>query len=169
MALDLTDYLLQRRLHTTQEVLALVSRMKEEVRRATGGLSCSAGVASNQMLAKISSDLNKPDGVHHLPSCPALIRQSMASLPLRKIPGVGTQAETLFNRLGVFSCGDVLAKQALLRTSLPYHHYLSVLRKSLGLYSNQHSPREDRKSFNQSETIRPPTLDPLVLQALFGQ
>jgi len=48
--------------HVAGETLALAQRLKDNVRRATG-LSCSIGIAPNKLLAKIASDLQKPDGL----------------------------------------------------------------------------------------------------------
>src|SRR5512134_2112228 len=44
------------------ETLTLAQRIKDNVRRATG-LSCSIGIAPNKLLAKLASDLQKPDGL----------------------------------------------------------------------------------------------------------
>ena len=41
---------------------AIVDEMRKKVTKATGGLTCSAGLANNFMLSKIASDLNKPNG-----------------------------------------------------------------------------------------------------------
>src|SRR4051812_45010828 len=44
-------------------VRALAQELKNNVRRATGGLTCSIGVTPNKLLSKISSELDKPDGL----------------------------------------------------------------------------------------------------------
>ena len=51
------------------------------------GLTASAGVAPVKFLAKIASDLNKPDGQYII--TPEQVTDFVLSLPLRKIPGVG--------------------------------------------------------------------------------
>ena len=53
------------------------------------GLTCSCGIAPNRMLAKICSDIKKPNGHCAVGSDPEEIKSFMATLPIRKIPGVG--------------------------------------------------------------------------------
>ena len=65
----------------------LLLRIKERVREATGGLTCSAGAAPVKFLAKICSDINKPDGMFILR--PEEVDDFLATLPVGKIPGVG--------------------------------------------------------------------------------
>ena len=74
-----------------EETVALARRIKQAVTRNTG-LTCSIGVAPNKLLAKICSDLEKPDGlsVLRLDDIPARIWP----LPARKINGIGPAPET---------------------------------------------------------------------------
>ncbi|MBQ2515968.1 MAG: helix-hairpin-helix domain-containing protein, partial [Desulfovibrio sp.] len=66
---------------------ALVCSLRCAIRTATGGLTCSVGVAPVKFLAKICSDVNKPDGVFILET--GDVEAFLATLPVRKIPGVG--------------------------------------------------------------------------------
>jgi hypothetical protein len=68
---------------------ALAQRIKDAVRAATG-LSCSICVAANKLLAKIGSDLDKPDGLTLLNA--ADLTQRIWPLPARKINGIGPKA-----------------------------------------------------------------------------
>ena len=63
-------------------------KIRQEIRNKTR-LTASCGIACNKMLAKICSDLNKPDGQSYLPFEEAAITNFMQSLPVRKLPGVG--------------------------------------------------------------------------------
>lgn len=83
----------------------LVMRMKERVREATGGLTCSAGAAPVKFLAKICSDINKPDGMF-------ILRQEevddfLDTLPVGKIPGVGKRMVQSLQGLGVRTVGQL--------------------------------------------------------------
>src|SRR5699024_2260092 len=72
-----------------EPALELASRLQSAVREATG-LTCSIGVAANKMLAKIASDLNKPDGVTILSDQD--LQEVIWPLPVSRINGVGPKA-----------------------------------------------------------------------------
>jgi len=93
---------LERLFGPTEE---LVARMKARVREATGGLSCSAGVAPVKFLAKICSDINKPDGVFILR--PEDVDDFLCALPVGKIPGVGKRMVESLRNLGVRTVGQL--------------------------------------------------------------
>ena len=69
-------------------------------------LTASAGVASVKFLAKVASDINKPNGIYVIP--PAQVSAFVAELPLNKIPGVGKVTWQKLNRVGLYTCADVL-------------------------------------------------------------
>lgn len=86
------------------------TRIAEKIRREIfleTGLTASAGVAPNKFLAKIASDLNKPDGLSVIR--PADIEAFMKTLPVSKIWGVGRVTAEKMNRLGLKTCGDLQA------------------------------------------------------------
>lgn len=80
------------------ETAALALRIKQAVRDATG-LSCSIGVAPNKLLAKICSDLDKPNGMTLLNH--ADIPGRIWPLPVRKINGIGPKAGEKLATLGI--------------------------------------------------------------------
>jgi DNA polymerase IV len=81
-------------------------RIKHEVRLETG-LGCSVGLASNKLLAKIASDLDKPDGFR------VLMREQMieavGTRPAALIPGVGPKTAERLARLGIETVGELAA------------------------------------------------------------
>ena len=89
---------------------AIASAIKERVRAATG-LTCSVGVAPNKLLAKICSDLNKPDGITLLTMDD--IPTQLWPLPVRKINGNGPRAGEKLAALGIHQIGE-LAKTELI-------------------------------------------------------
>ena len=73
--------------------------IREKIFKATGGLTSSAGIACNTMLAKICSNLNKPNGQYLLPPSRNEIMKFMNTLPTRKVPGIGKVLETVLEAL----------------------------------------------------------------------
>ena len=86
----------------------------EEIRRAIAeevGVTASAGVASNKFLAKVASDLNKPDGQYVI--TPQNIAAFVQQLEVKRINGVGKVTNEKLSRLGVKTCGDLQAFELL--------------------------------------------------------
>jgi DNA polymerase-4 len=80
--------------------------IKEAVRGETG-LSCSIGVAPNKLLAKIASELDKPDGLTMIR--PDDIARRIWMLPARRINGIGPKSGAKLEALGIHTIGDLAA------------------------------------------------------------
>lgn len=93
--IDLTDF---------DDAEATARAIKEAVTAATG-LSCSIGLAPNKLLAKICSDLEKPNGLTILH--PADIETRVWALPVHKINGVGPKSREKLNSIGIVTIGDL--------------------------------------------------------------
>ena len=78
--------------------------IKDAVGAATG-LSCSIGVAPNKLLAKLSSELDKPDGLTMLK--PADISTRIWPLPARRINGIGPKSSAKLEGLGLRTIGEL--------------------------------------------------------------
>lgn len=87
---------------------AIARRIRAEI-RAEVGLPASAGVASVKFLAKIASDLAKPDGITVVP--PGEERAFLAGLPVGRLWGVGPRGEARLNALGLKHIGDIAARE----------------------------------------------------------
>jgi DNA polymerase-4 len=86
---------------------AVGQRIKAEVREATGGLTASVGVATSKVVAKVASDLRKPDGL--VVVLPGTEPAFLAPLPLRVLPGLGPATERRLDGLGLRTVGDIAA------------------------------------------------------------
>ena len=84
----------------------IAREIKRCVREETG-LTCSIGVAANKRLAKIASDMNKPDGLTVIG--PADLEGAIWCLGVRKIPGIGPKAEERLAGIGIRTIGEVAA------------------------------------------------------------
>ena len=80
--------------------------LHEEIGKQTK-LRCSLGLASSRLVAKVSSDQAKPNGVLHI--LPGQEARFLAPLDVRKIPGVGKRTEAELHRLGIRKVGDLAA------------------------------------------------------------
>ncbi|MBQ8173547.1 MAG: DNA polymerase IV [Mailhella sp.] len=81
-------------------------QLKAAVREATGGLTCSVGIAPVKFLAKIASEQRKPDGLFLLR--PEEVPVFLSDLPVRSVPGVGRHFAADLAQIGVKTCGDVM-------------------------------------------------------------
>jgi DNA polymerase-4 len=83
-----------------QAAVAIKSKIKEST-----SLTCSIGLSTGKLLAKIASDMDKPDGLTIIP--PTEVRSFLDSLPIGKVPGIGKKSEEELHRLGVRFIGDL--------------------------------------------------------------
>ncbi|NLF31168.1 MAG: DNA polymerase IV [Planctomycetes bacterium] len=91
-----------------RRLLGEAEHIAGEIRRAIRDelhLTASVGVAPNKFLAKVASDLNKPDGLTVI--TPGTIRATLDPLPIRKLWGVGPAAAERLAVLGVATIGDL--------------------------------------------------------------
>jgi DNA polymerase IV len=87
-------------------VRAIAQEIRNNVRRATG-LTCSVGVTPNKLLAKIASELDKPDGLTVLTHADLPTR--IWPLPVRRINGIGPKAAAKLDGLGIHDIGELAA------------------------------------------------------------
>ena len=80
--------------------------IKDAVREATG-LSCSVGISPNKLLAKIASELDKPDGLTLVRGVD--VQRRIWPLPARKINGIGPKSGAKLEMLGIRTIGDLAA------------------------------------------------------------
>ena len=96
--IDVTDN--SRGLFAVQIAREIKNAIRDELH-----LTASAGVGPNKLVAKIASDIQKPDGITVV--LPVNVSAFMAPLPLRKIPGVGPVTEKDLASKGFSICRDI--------------------------------------------------------------
>ena len=94
----------------------LAEMIRKQIHQETG-LTASAGVSYNKFLAKIASDLNKPDGISVI--TPEESKAFIRTLPIGKFFGVGKVTRKKMARLGIHTGGDLLKFEK----SLLIHHF----------------------------------------------
>ncbi|MBK1877827.1 DNA polymerase IV, partial [Pelagicoccus mobilis] len=96
--------------HHNRPASAIAKEIRRRIRHTTG-LTASAGIAPNKMLAKIASDWRKPNGQFEVK--PDQINDFMKDLPVSKIWGVGKKSAARLASFDIHTCGDIQAKQKL--------------------------------------------------------
>jgi DNA polymerase-4 len=102
----------------------IAQEIKERIKEETG-LTCSIGVASNKLLAKIASDMQKPDGLTIIAEKD--IEERIWPLPVRKLWGVGPKTEASLKNIGINTIGELalMPVDRLVETyGQSYGHYL---------------------------------------------
>ena len=114
------------------EIEAIVSRLREEVTVATGGLTMSAGIGPSFLLAKVASNENKPNGQRTVLWGRPEIEKYLLPQPVRAIPGVGRVTEALIGVLGCKTVGDINARKGELWHALGERQAKFLLECSAG-------------------------------------
>ncbi|HYI58433.1 MAG TPA: DNA polymerase IV [Microlunatus sp.] len=83
----------------------LVAELKAELAAATGGLTASVGIGSSKFIAKLATELGKPDGL--VVVAPGAEVPLIEPLPVNVIPGVGPVSREKLQRIGVRSVADL--------------------------------------------------------------
>ncbi|WP_207264160.1 DNA polymerase IV [Desulfovibrio sp. Huiquan2017] len=136
-------------------------RIKERMREVTG-LTCSVGVAPVRFLAKIASDMDKPDGlfiVRH-----EEVAAFLRTLPVGKIPGVGAKLLDVLKRLGVRTCGDILTKPVGYWEGRLGKHGAALYNRARGIDTTPVTPCEAAKSCSAENTFHEDTTDRALLR-----
>ncbi len=127
----------------------IARRIKRAIAESTG-LTASAGVARSKFVAKIASDMNKPDGLTVVPEDVAAF---LAPLPIERMWGVGPKTAPKLHALGVRTFGDVQrASPELLARRLGAWGG-EIARLARGLDERPVVPDREAKSVGSEETF----------------
>lgn len=135
----------------SEDSLALGQRIKQAVKDATG-LSCSIGIAANKLLAKICSDLEKPDGLTILG--PEHIPSRIWPLSVRKINGIGPKASQRLAALGINTIAELAqAEPAFLQRHFGRSYALWLHDASRGIDERKVITSSEPKSISRETTF----------------
>jgi DNA polymerase-4 len=87
-----------------EPVAHIAGEIKRRIRERAG-LTASVGAAANKLVAKIASELNKPDGL--LIVTPQMLRATLDPLPVRRLPGLGGKTGVRLEAAGVRTLGEL--------------------------------------------------------------
>ena len=147
-----------QRLHGDPETVAM--NIKNEIKKKLG-LACSVGVAPGKFLAKVASDMDKPDGLTIIP--PQEVHQFIESLPVQKVPGVGKKTFLQLESMGIKTLGDVnkFPDKMLLDRLGKFGHRLIEL--ASGRDHSTVTPWSPHKSVSSERTLGEDTRDKKLL------
>ncbi len=73
--------------------------------RHSFGITCSIGIAPNKLLAKLASDMQKPDGLTIIE--PDNVTRVLERMPIKELCGIGKKMERHLNMMSIYTCGDM--------------------------------------------------------------
>jgi DNA polymerase-4 len=130
----------------------LIAReIKSKIYQRTGKLTASAGVSFNKFLAKVASDMNKPDGITVV--TPQMADEFIDRLPIRKFFGVGKVTEEKMLNLGIKTGADLkkFKKDQLIQIfGKPGSYFYDIAH---GLDDRPVEPNRTRKSLGKETTF----------------
>ena len=124
---------------------------------AETGLTASAGISVNKMLAKIASDYRKPDGLFTIP--PGQIEEFVAALPIERFFGIGEVTARKMHGMGIHTGADLRLRdeaELVRHFGKAGHSYYGYAR---GIDEREVTPNRIRKSLGAETTFAEDTDD----------
>jgi DNA polymerase-4 len=153
----------------SQRLLGTPDRIAQQIKREIKDelkLTASVGVAPNKFLAKLASDLEKPDGLTVIGPAPDDIQQRIDPLPIARMWGVGPATEAKLARRGVRTFADLrrLTEQQLVKDT--GEDGTRLFRLSHGIDDRPVVPSREAKSVGHEQTFRENLKDPDHVRAI---
>jgi len=136
--------------HLFGDPIKIAKTIKQTVVKETG-LTISAGVAPSKFVAKIASDMEKPDGLTVVR--PDRVREFLDPLPIKKMWGVGKATQETLGRLNVRTFKDLSRVPVKLLERRFGIHGLKMHLLSMGIDERAVVPDQDVKSVGHEETF----------------
>ncbi len=136
--------------HCQGSATLMAQAIRADILRETG-LTASAGIAPIKFLAKIASDLNKPNGQYVI--TPAAVPAFLHDLQLSKIPGVGKVATKKLEEMGLYTCADVQQADLSLLLKRFGKFGRALWERSNGIDDREVIVERERKSLGVERTL----------------
>jgi DNA polymerase-4 len=147
--------------HLLGDPEAAARRMKARIVETTS-LTCSIGVSVTKLLAKIASDMHKPDGFTIVP--PDDVERFLQALPIRKVPGIGEKSAEELAKLGIQHVGDIVRYRPALLEERFGKYGAWLLEVAHGGDDSAVEPHRAPKSVSAEDTLPEDTDDEAVLR-----
>ena len=149
----------------SQELLGgaveIARRIKQRIRELTG-LSASVGVAPNKLVAKIASDLDKPDGLSVV--APARVREVLDPLSVRRLPGLGRKTGARVEAAGIHTLAELRSAPDAVLWPLFGRYTAWIRERASGIDERPVLPDVEEKSLSAEDTFEEDIGDPRGLQ-----
>jgi DNA polymerase-4 len=123
------------------------------------------GIGSSKLIAKVASDLDKPDGlvvVEHGDEA-----RTLAPLPVRALQGIGPRTDTILQGMGIFTIGQLAnASREVLSLCFGPENATSLLERAVGIDDSLVEPPGDPKSISRETTLVEDTCDAAELKGM---
>ena len=145
---------------TFSDAAKTAKKIKQAIKKETG-LTASVGIGPNKLVAKIASDMDKPDGLSVV--MPDAVQDVLDPLPLRRIPGIGPKAATLLAAKGARTVQDArrFTEHELLRWFGKWGR--GMHQRVRGVDERPLEESRERKSLGHETTFMEDEDDPKVL------
>ncbi len=131
------------------------------------GLTCSIGIGSNKLIAKIASDFRKPDGLTVVR--PEEVQTFLDPMPIRAIPGIGPKGEVFLHQKGIRIIQELRTVDLARLIEWLGKWGEDLYRKARGISDSPVSNDWEPKSIGEQETFEQDTLQPaFILERLGG-
>ncbi|HPE29075.1 MAG TPA: DNA polymerase IV [Candidatus Mcinerneyibacteriales bacterium] len=149
--------------HLFGESRALGTAIKEKIRKECG-LTASVGIASNKSVAKIASDLEKPDGLVICP--PGEEAAFLAPLPVQRLWGAGPRTVERLEKMGITTIGELasFSEEGLTRHFGRWGAHLRQM--ALGIDHRSLETESERKSISEERTFSADTGETELLEKM---
>jgi DNA polymerase IV len=135
--------------------------IKQQIRERTG-LSASVGVATNKLVAKIASDLSKPDGLTVVAT--ERVREVLDPLSVRRLPGLGRKTGAKVEAAGIHTLGELRSAPDAVLWPLFGRYSGWIRERASGVDDRPVLPEVEEKSLSAEDTFETDIDDVRTLQ-----
>jgi DNA polymerase-4 len=144
------------------DAASIARSIKQRIRERTA-LTASVGVAPNKLIAKIASDLAKPDGLTVVST--DRIREVLDPLSVRRLPGLGRKTGARVESLGIRTLGELRTAPDSILWPIFGRYTHRIRERAAGIDDRPVDSEQDEKSISTEDTFDRDISDPKVLQA----
>ncbi len=134
--------------------------IKNKIRKSLQ-VNATVGISTSKTVAKIAAEQVKPDGIIVIP--PGKEEEYVFPLPISKFPGIGKRSEEGFNKMNIFTIGDLLTYP---RREILDAFGLNGIKWITSIYYSKINKNQPKKSISKSKTLEKDTKNLDILYSL---